>query len=236
MCAQLAETLIPEEENEKQVPVVDYFKESGQYCLHAFAQDAHEVNKKWDWDWVLKAMDGWEIRGGLQSVKSLLPLHQQTGVSLRFPTPRVLSTGAPWLRGAARNLRQLPDINGEKEKKMYYSCTNEAKKLEASPRKLLHYSNLNRIFCLFEARCALSLGALIGDRKLRRTPRYGTDENSLFSLLTVLKNWISSSPSPPSAMAVKEPAQTREATTDCRQKRDAVPVKPILAWSSSTAI
>lgn len=46
MCAQLAETLIPEEENEKQVPVADYFKESGEYCLHAFAQDAHEVNKK----------------------------------------------------------------------------------------------------------------------------------------------------------------------------------------------
>ncbi|MEQ2198265.1 hypothetical protein XENOCAPTIV_010289, partial [Xenoophorus captivus] len=35
----------------------------------------------------------------------------------------------------------------------------------------------------------------------------------------VLKNWISSSPSPPSAMAVKEPPQTLETTADCRQKR-----------------
>lgn len=56
------------------------------------------------------------------------------------------------------------------------------------------------------------------------------------SLLTVRKNWISSSPSPPSAMAAQEPAQTREATADCRQKRDAAPLEPILAWSSSTAI
>lgn len=51
-----------------------------------------------------------------QRVKSFLPLHQQTGVSLRFPTSRVPSTGAPWWpRGAARNLRQLPEKKGKKK-------------------------------------------------------------------------------------------------------------------------
>lgn len=92
-------------------------------------------------------MNGWGIRGGLQGVKSFLPLHQQTGVSLRFPTSRVLSTGAPWLRGAARNLRQLPDINGEEEiNVLFVHKRSQKKKKEANPRKLLHYSNLNRIF------------------------------------------------------------------------------------------
>lgn len=37
-------------------------------------------------------------------------------------------------------------------------------------------------------------------------------------------------------MAVEEPAQTLEATADCRQKRDADTLKLILAQNSSTAI
>lgn len=67
-----------------------------------------------------------------ERVKSFLPLHQQTGVSLRFPTSRVPSTGAPWWpRGAARNLRQLP---GKKK----ISIRAQAKpKLGNHPRELL---------------------------------------------------------------------------------------------------
>lgn len=65
-----------------------------------------------------------------ERVKSFLPLHQQTGVSLRFPTSRVPSTSAPWWpRGAARNLRQLPE-----KKKNQHSCTSQTKIRKPPPR------------------------------------------------------------------------------------------------------
>ena len=41
---------------------------------------------------------------------------------------------------------------------------------------------------------------------------FSTVTGAAESVLTVLRNWISSSPSPPSAMAAKEPVQTREAS------------------------
>lgn len=166
-----------------------------------------------------------------ESVKSFLPLHQQTGVSLRFPTSRVLSTGAPWPRGAACNLRQLP----QKKKKEIIIIHAQAKpKLTTDDAyfflpQTCAIIQLGWVICLIDARSAASES--VNWRHGNWSARYETAHPApmKLSLLTVLKNWISSSPSPPSAMAVKEPAQTLEATADCRQKRDAVPLKPILA-------
>lgn len=124
-------------------------------------------------------MNGWEIRrfAGCEVFFALAPAD---GSLIEIPHIKSPVDRCAVAAGCSAQPATTSRHKWRRRKKMYYSCTNEAKKLEANPRKLLHYSNLNRIFCLIEARCALSLGALIGDRKLRRTPRYGTDENYLY--------------------------------------------------------